>query len=486
MKIFDTVVALQAATLTAGQLVKVKGVGEYKVETSGTGLTLANSNIAVPQAPVNVKHFGAVGDGTTDDSSAINAALSAANTAGGGTVYIPEGTYKANIVHTFGKVSLIGSGRGTVIAPASGACVAISGITNGEGSVIGGFAVSATNGATIGMSIAGYSRGRIGDLWGIDGLSTGLSIDGDASTEFKLGDIYLHNCTTVGLDYQRTDGVDTGGLYFNKLHITGSTQTAIGARFQSSHTSRTRAFAFFNQLVIDNRATEAMLVENIDSIFVSQAWLTGTIANKGMLTMRDVKDIHFGQTWCQNSDAGGYNILFSGGASSDPADDVNFNQLRTSGPGTSFQFNGSPTLTRCKISNWNDTASTDTNDATRLASMRGESFEGNVTVDGVVNIGGAVSTKTIASGIITADTSFHRVAPETGTADTLTQINGGVQGDRLLLMVNSSANTITVQHGTGNIYLDGAADKTLDNSRDKLELVYFNNEWQQVGFSSNG
>lgn len=37
---------------------------------------------------------GAVGDGSTDDTSAIQAAIDAASTAGGGIVYVPPGTYK--------------------------------------------------------------------------------------------------------------------------------------------------------------------------------------------------------------------------------------------------------------------------------------------------------------------------------------------------------------------------------------------------------
>lgn len=42
----------------------------------------------------NVKSFGATGDGTTDDSAAINAAIDAATNVGGGTVYFPYGTYR--------------------------------------------------------------------------------------------------------------------------------------------------------------------------------------------------------------------------------------------------------------------------------------------------------------------------------------------------------------------------------------------------------
>lgn len=42
----------------------------------------------------NVKAFGAVGNGTTDDTAALQAAVDAAQAAGGGSVWIPRATYK--------------------------------------------------------------------------------------------------------------------------------------------------------------------------------------------------------------------------------------------------------------------------------------------------------------------------------------------------------------------------------------------------------
>jgi len=42
---------------------------------------------------LNVRDFGAVGDGVTDDAAAIQAALDAANAAGGAEVFIPDGVY---------------------------------------------------------------------------------------------------------------------------------------------------------------------------------------------------------------------------------------------------------------------------------------------------------------------------------------------------------------------------------------------------------
>ena len=43
--------------------------------------------------PTSVKSFGAVGDGVTDDTAAIQAALDHIGTAGGGALYFPEGEY---------------------------------------------------------------------------------------------------------------------------------------------------------------------------------------------------------------------------------------------------------------------------------------------------------------------------------------------------------------------------------------------------------
>lgn len=69
---------------------------------------------------VSVKDFGAVGDGVTDDARAIDAAVKAVYDAGGGTVYIPKGTYllgttttaTANPYYIFARnnVSIIGDG----------------------------------------------------------------------------------------------------------------------------------------------------------------------------------------------------------------------------------------------------------------------------------------------------------------------------------------------------------------------------------------
>jgi hypothetical protein len=63
----------------------------------------------VPAIYYNVKQYGAAGDGSTDDTSAIAAAMSAANSAGG-TVFFPAGTYITGNQTLYSKVHLLGAG----------------------------------------------------------------------------------------------------------------------------------------------------------------------------------------------------------------------------------------------------------------------------------------------------------------------------------------------------------------------------------------
>jgi len=59
-------------------------------------LTKASYSL-IEGAPYNVLDYGATGDGVTDDAAAIQAAISAAFAAGGGTVYFPSGIYFVSV-----------------------------------------------------------------------------------------------------------------------------------------------------------------------------------------------------------------------------------------------------------------------------------------------------------------------------------------------------------------------------------------------------
>ncbi|KAF9820126.1 hypothetical protein IEO21_01559 [Rhodonia placenta] len=86
----------------------------------------------------NVKDFGAAGDGTTDDTDAINSAISSGNRCGGGTcpsstvtpavVFFPQGTYKVSApLIAYYYTQLIGDGRvpPTILASSDFAGIAV-------------------------------------------------------------------------------------------------------------------------------------------------------------------------------------------------------------------------------------------------------------------------------------------------------------------------------------------------------------------------
>ncbi|KAH8106772.1 exo-beta-1,3-glucanase [Cristinia sonorae] len=86
------------------------------------GTAAFNSNPGAYQVFRNVKDFGAKGDGVTDDTAAINAAMSSGGRCGGGNcdqstvtpaiVFFPQGTYKVSSpINTYYYTQLIGDAR---------------------------------------------------------------------------------------------------------------------------------------------------------------------------------------------------------------------------------------------------------------------------------------------------------------------------------------------------------------------------------------
>jgi hypothetical protein len=96
---------------------------DQKVETTEQDVKITQMQ---PQENVSVKDFGAVGDGVTDDTAAIQAAIDYLGARGGGTITIPQGTYAIiaenptilspkRILIPFNNIHIVGIGMPTIL-----------------------------------------------------------------------------------------------------------------------------------------------------------------------------------------------------------------------------------------------------------------------------------------------------------------------------------------------------------------------------------
>ncbi len=99
------------------------GALDFNVLVGGVSTSVQNafSGIATLYFNVMSAAYGATGDGVTNDVTAIQAAIDAAEAAGGGIVFFPRGTYKINsTLNVKSTVSLLGVGAaGSIITSAA-------------------------------------------------------------------------------------------------------------------------------------------------------------------------------------------------------------------------------------------------------------------------------------------------------------------------------------------------------------------------------
>ena len=89
----------------------------------------------------------------------------------------------------------------------------------------------------------------------------------------------------------------------------------------------------------------------------------------------------------------------------------------------------------------------------------------------------------ISGGVITVTNTFHSVRVETGSSDDLDTINGGVDGQILIIRPYDN-NDIVLKNNADNILCNGANDITLNTSQDIAMLIYQSDTWIQLFYSN--
>lgn len=171
---------------------------------TGTGAQPVSVNSKLAQT-ISVKDFGAVGDGTTDDTAAIQAALNAGS---GKSVMLPPGTYRTSSVLEIPANILFFAAPGTAIIdvqPTASTATMNNGlIFKGSGSTIDGLQINGTNEAAF-----------------VDGLrdSYASAIIADSQISGVLArNLTIQNCRIFkwgsGIELRRADNSSISGTRF--------------------------------------------------------------------------------------------------------------------------------------------------------------------------------------------------------------------------------------------------------------------------------
>jgi hypothetical protein len=181
--------------LSMGQQQLANGIVVNQVITDVTsalvtasGGTTARTPAAIAGDAYNVKSSGALGDGVTNDRTAIQAAVTAACSAGK-AVYIPAGTYVVgSTIGACGSIRIFGDGEKTILKP-----------TIADGTPVLNFPAGST-------------------FFKVDNITIDSGING---TNFDAGSASAQQC--IGLRVQSNSGTSTYSTRFsmNNVHIRG-------------------------------------------------------------------------------------------------------------------------------------------------------------------------------------------------------------------------------------------------------------------------
>lgn len=420
---------------------------------------------------INVKSptYGAVGDGTTDDTTAFNNALAAAEalTSTGGTVYVPPGTYLLDgEINVDQYVCLVGAGMRETVLKLNDAGTSIVfnkylGVSpkNSRGGRCGGFHIDGQNLATTCMDVHHAVNRSFTDFRisrpGADGVGLLVQV--------------AQNCTFRDFDMEATAATsNTTGIKV--------TDAAGGNRF---HSFATIEFSYAH-IWITQDATSPVEGVSLDAPRHT-TFTDGMIEHStgSLIRVHKARDTYFGRMWLsqdeptsaynmvevQDSGGGGltHNIVFD-------TFDINGSQTYS----TAFKLTGTDCYTTIRNGYFgNSLVGVDS------ATGHGCTFENNVNRGSCVTLTtGEINTKAISSAnTITSHVGDLPARCVTVSGNTTINTLGVTYPGHVMTLMFSGAPTVS--SSAGNIKLSGLSDMSA-TADDNLTLLCDGTNWHEI------
>lgn len=280
---------------------------------------------------VHVTNYGAVGDGTTDDTAAIQAAVDYLTTKGGGVCFFPktDAFYLVTdeITVPVGRIKFLGSGF-TEIRTSSETANVFNVTNNVERLRYVTFedlyiTTSVTKSTGAGIRLDNIFEGVIKHCR-IEGLFNQVVLD--RASHVKILDnqimsgvndnILLSNLTGIYIDNNLVDrcgGVglhiagNTGGLY---IKVNDIIHNNVNVKIDKSLSPEDNRETFFFGTIIDSAVTDGLYVDDASSILCDGAWMCSSDENG--IVLKNVKSFRYNGGTIFNNKYNGMHILGTG------------------------------------------------------------------------------------------------------------------------------------------------------------------------------
>jgi len=262
--------------------------------TAGVGRWLR----VVTTNDINVRWFGAKGDGITNDTTSIQSSVSVAVAAGGAGVYIPRGRYLTNTITLGSNVNLFGEGigstvlvqnsitgasYGTLFADSGSASTYVENLSISEITIDGQVASAGFEEHTHLVSLSGVRNAAIRRVEFLGFRGDGLYLGSSPSAGIERHNIntVIDNCVFDGVNKDNRNGIsviDSDGLSVSNCLFKRCTKSTMPGAIDVEPDSQ--AFHVIRNITVEDSIFSDIGGNNgVVSVYFNSATLTAAATN---------------------------------------------------------------------------------------------------------------------------------------------------------------------------------------------------------------